>query len=410
MATLHRGGSIAFLVCLATALGNACSSFDATGSPANGSDGGPDGVIGDGGTEGGESGATCNATTFDSDPANCGRCNHSCLGGDCRSGVCQPFVFAALPAAPIGIALDSARLVWSDGTKIFYCPKAGCTATPSSLLGGGNGYTHLAGSPMYTFFASGGGNNGHVGRLALDDAYDKVGSAPGFPFRVATDGTVVVAVDANGDNDGLYYGLASTPQSLVSIAPRLIPGEMKGRNYGYLATNGTDAFAADYGSVMRCTLPSCSGGWSVGAGLNPYISNVTGVAATSTDLYWTSEAPPALNTCPLAGGTTGCGLGQAIAGSVLPSGAIPHDIFIEDGRLYVAAGTTLGSCIPKKCAESWVTHVDGQLVRGRAAADATAIYWISFDIPPGADASADPDAGPPPAPPPVNVRLMKVAR
>lgn len=410
MSTVHRGGSIALSVCLAAALGNACGSFGADGTPADASDGGPEASFTEGGAEGGDGGSICDATKVASDRANCGRCGHSCLGGDCSAGVCQPFEFASLPVAPIGIALDDNRVVWSDGTKIFHCPKEGCAATPSSLSGAGVGFTDLAGSAKRTFFASGGGNNGHIGRLALDDSYDQLGTAPGYPFRVATDGTVVVALDDNGDQDGLYYGLASTPGSLVSIAPRLIPGEMKARNFGFLATNGTHAFAADYGSIMRCTLPDCAGGWSAAAGLNPYINGISGLAATSTDLYWTTLEPPAINTCALVTGPTGCGLGQAIAESALPSGAVPHDIFVEGGRLYVAAGTKLGSCIPDKCSASWVTHLEDQLVRGRAAVDANAIYWISFDIPPGPDASVGADASPPPAPAPTNVRIMKVAR
>jgi hypothetical protein len=415
MSTVHRGGSIALfacvacLACLATTLGNACGSFAADATPA----GGPDASLvetGAQGGEGGEGGAMCGTANVASDPANCGRCGHSCLGGDCRAGVCRPFVFASLTVAPIAIALDEKRVVWSDGPRIFNCPKEGCPATPSSLSGAGVGFADLAGSAKHTFFASGGGPNGHVGRLGLDDSYDQVGAAPGYPFRVATDGIVVVALDDDNDNDGLYYGLAATPESLVPIAPRLIPGEMKARNYGYLATNGTHAFAADYGSIMACTLPSCASGWSTAAGLNPYLNGITGIAATSTDLYWTTQQPPALNTCSLTTGLGGCGVGRAIAGSSLPTGGVPHDVFIEDGRLYVAAGTKLGSCIPESCDASWVTYLEDQVVRGRAAVDATAIYWISFDVPPPADAAVDPDAGPPPASPPTNVRIMKLVK
>ena len=59
----------------------------------SGRDGGDAGqsVGGTGGTAGLDGGdASCSGT--DSDSSNCGRCGHSCLGGSCLQGVCQPFV------------------------------------------------------------------------------------------------------------------------------------------------------------------------------------------------------------------------------------------------------------------------------------------------------------------------------
>lgn len=47
------------------------------------------------GADGGDA-ATCARVD---DPVNCGRCGHSCGGGACNAGICQPFVVAALPPA-----------------------------------------------------------------------------------------------------------------------------------------------------------------------------------------------------------------------------------------------------------------------------------------------------------------------
>jgi hypothetical protein len=276
-------------------------------------------------------------------------------------------------------------------------------------VGSALGYTDLAGAPKRTFVASGGGNNGHVGQIDGVDAYVSIGAAPGYPFRVATNGAFVVALDSDVNVGGLYYGTADKAGSLARIAPQVGPGDTTNRNWGRLVTNGTHAFAADYGTIHVCPLPSCTGGWSVGAGNTPLIFGVNGLAASATDLYWTVETPPVLSTCAIAVGTAGCGRGAPIA-TKLAAGVVPRDIVLHDGRLYVAAGESLSSCIPTMCNQTWVTHADGFLVRGRPAVDAEAIYWIMYDSPPPADASTGSDAGVTPKPAPANVRLMKLAK
>jgi hypothetical protein len=52
------------------------------------------------------------------DPNNCGGCHHSCLGGACASGVCQPVVLAEgqldlYGGGPGAILVDGERVVWT---------------------------------------------------------------------------------------------------------------------------------------------------------------------------------------------------------------------------------------------------------------------------------------------------------
>ena len=58
-------------------------------------------------------GATCgDAFVFPpNDPNNCGRCGHSCLGGMCTMGVCQPAVIYAVPP-------DSGAYGFGGGTSV----------------------------------------------------------------------------------------------------------------------------------------------------------------------------------------------------------------------------------------------------------------------------------------------------
>jgi hypothetical protein len=49
-------------------------------------------------------GVTCDGGSVGSDPLNCGTRGHSCLGGACVAGLCQPVMMASF--APIGLLVD----------------------------------------------------------------------------------------------------------------------------------------------------------------------------------------------------------------------------------------------------------------------------------------------------------------
>src|SRR5262245_28739027 len=79
----------------------------APGPPAPSSD-----ASSEGGTTLGDSGLACVAD-LKADPANCGACGHSCLGGACAGGVCRPVVLAS-----------AERLRWRglgvDGQDVYF--------------------------------------------------------------------------------------------------------------------------------------------------------------------------------------------------------------------------------------------------------------------------------------------------
>ncbi len=82
-------------------------------------------------------------TNTATDPLNCGRCGHSCLGGNCVEGACQPFVFIGALKSPIGVAVDSQKLYWSASGGIFSVPLAtGAPQTPE-VVDAGNATTYL---------------------------------------------------------------------------------------------------------------------------------------------------------------------------------------------------------------------------------------------------------------------------
>lgn len=46
------------------------------------------------------------------DPENCGWCGHSCLGGTCQDGFCQPRRLVSSPTMSKGVAFDARQLYW----------------------------------------------------------------------------------------------------------------------------------------------------------------------------------------------------------------------------------------------------------------------------------------------------------
>ena len=65
-----------------------------------------------------EGGATCGDT--DADPKNCGSCGHSCLGGDCLGGICQPFLLGTTPSTT-----DYARQTIVTAGKVYVFSQVG---------------------------------------------------------------------------------------------------------------------------------------------------------------------------------------------------------------------------------------------------------------------------------------------
>lgn len=95
---------------LCGALGAACGTCAATGEQCASTAGGgacgcPSGTM--------LCGSAC--TNLQTDGANCGRCNHSCLGGMCMGGVCQAITFESGMGSLIGdLASDGTVVVWAD--------------------------------------------------------------------------------------------------------------------------------------------------------------------------------------------------------------------------------------------------------------------------------------------------------
>lgn len=51
-------------------------------------------------------------TNLNDSPSHCGACNHSCFGGFCDDGVCQPAILAASQQSPVAVAASATHVYW----------------------------------------------------------------------------------------------------------------------------------------------------------------------------------------------------------------------------------------------------------------------------------------------------------
>jgi hypothetical protein len=184
----------------------ACHSFDST-DPSKSEDGGAPN----------DAGVTAPNDAQATGPNDAGPCGHSCLGGACTNGVCQPALvqtFTGLPGK--AIVVSKTQIAWLEetlymGTVLANCPvdspcgtgdvmRVAATDNPMGLTVVGD-----------SIFASAGGNTPTIWRIDATGNLSELalGANPPFtrPFaltRIGDDSGIYVLVVSNIDKNGIY--------------------------------------------------------------------------------------------------------------------------------------------------------------------------------------------------------------
>jgi hypothetical protein len=260
-------------------------------------------------------GAPCTVDVA-SDPFNCGRCGHDCLGGACADAQCQPSVLLSGLAAPQGVALDRANLYWSeptygqihditldggvrsivvaDASAPTYLAVAGGELYWTENLDGGSVQAHTLSSGTMRTVAEGlsypaglavsGGvvyftlQVSNTLALALPDAGTQaVTDGLDFPESIATDPTTVYVASPRGHIFAVDQGDAA----ITKLADGLRADAPVG-----IALDGTTLFITYRETGMVVAMEKSGGAITV---LAIGQDHPMGIAVDSTALYWANN-------------------------------------------------------------------------------------------------------------------------
>jgi hypothetical protein len=300
----------------------------------------------------------CGATT--SDPKNCGRCGHDCLGGACANSACQPVTLASGQNLPAYLALDNANVFWTnsgDGT-IRSVPIAGgsprlvatgavprvwvVAVTPDVVVWTENGGTRVAGVPR-----DGGSSY-------------PIATAQDAPRGITTDGVRVYWT-----NEGPDAGFVESAK-LDGTDPQVLTGQ-QGSSKDIAVANGWLYWAnADDGTIAR--MQTDGGGAGVVASAQP---NAFGLALSNDSLYWTTHVDGGVIAHAKTDGTglTTLATGQASPRAIAVDATHAYWTNQNDGTIRRAA---FAGGAPEIVAS-------GQGSPWGIAVDAASVYWAARD-------------------------------
>jgi hypothetical protein len=263
-----------------------------------------------------DAGPTCVAK-FDTDPKNCGSCGHDCEAGECKDGVCQPFILVTGEGTCDAISLSATDVFWTAlGKGIDACPKSGCGEVGASFMPGIGDGVFATGNLVYGTSAG----NGTASSCA-------VGGCNGSPKPIATG--IARAGSITADTNAIYIAYGST--------------------------------------VGACPLTGCA---DLPTPLGDSMTNPTSLVVAGTYLYWSEGSSP--------GGIWRYPIGPAAQTAQKLIGGLPAptQIVVDDTKIYFMQSDGGGAIgvIPLDGAANATTFASvGEFVRG-IAGDANNIF------------------------------------
>lgn len=170
---------------------------------------------------------------FNFNPDHCGGCGHSCLGGDCSAGQCQPIALAVGESSPTGLTLDEKYVYFTSARSGFIkrVDKGG-SGLPETIANNRSGWPRdivmAAGSLFFT-------EGPYVYRLVPDGSklpevwYNKVwGDDVAWELSTDSGQAGVSAAQTTvmwWDTTNVFYGAAAAATVQGSAVERGGPGE-----------------------------------------------------------------------------------------------------------------------------------------------------------------------------------------
>jgi hypothetical protein len=321
--------------------------------------------------------------TPNSDAQNCGICGHSCLGGACLAGRCQPVVVAGDPLHDTGLGHVSSLVVlngvlygtsaFGSGGAVFAVPAMPAPGALTWLVqpGGGVGAQALATDGASLFYAiseAGGPEAAGIWNVRLDGSGNTLVVAGGTTSGGACDLPGGGGASAYGDQAGpialdggyLYWVRATSSDCAAPWPACRCPGVYRATTDGsgvavyHAGTSSPAAFGGNYagdpiadsGTLYFAGRDAHDAGNRVQAvtaamfagGAPPTTLTTTGnpseVATDATHVYWIGSS-----TTTACGGSTACAPGEHCGAGVCTGTACGTDAdCAPGGRQVCVAG------------------------------------------------------------------------
>ncbi len=317
------------------------------------------------------------------DSADCGTCGHSCLGGACSAGVCQPFVLAS-SVTPSAIAVDAQRVYFTNNdTSVSSVAKTGgafvttqtwgvsSTRFDSLMVYGSELYALNDGAGGLEQIATAGLSGGGFGILAQDS--NTITNGDPYPSKVVVSNQHLFWSDKN------HGAIREVAESSVIETPAVVYSIGNGSNYyldqlaaapdGYLAWEENAYSVAP--SAIYGAMPTCTSGCSLPA-LPALIANLTSTptALFVDDTYAYYMTAGSLTTVLRTGGTAvhTVSVGSGTAASLVVDGTTAYWVSNDD---VIKSAPVAGGSV------SVIASVPSGTYILQVAVDSTAIYWTT---------------------------------
>ena len=316
--------------------------------------------------------AACSGVCVDANANadNCGRCGHSCLGGSCVGGKCQPVVLAADEYEIDGMVTDSSFVYWTSYHKqhVMRCALPSCAGGPQELAKTVGPAIGIAVDASHVYWSDWGKTSGTIDKC--DPSNCAASMANIATAQQKPNDLVVTNTNAYWDSyEGGYVRscslgcTASTGQAVATSQSQLFGLVLAdGALYwivGNLAANG---------AINYCPLSGCNA--SSPPSLVAGIGKPSGLAADSSNIYWSSQSAQQILECNLpdcSNGATALAAGQAGVNAIA----------VDASGLYWTLGTAgeIASCTLPSC--KTITTVASSLTTPRTIALSKEAIFVS---------------------------------
>lgn len=310
----------------------------------------------------------CSAGCVDvtTDDKNCGSCDHSCQGGACTNGQCQPVELANGLRSPNDIATDGTNVYWTAWSAafggVFSVPVNGGALNQLTTTSDTYGITTDGTNIYYTQYLT----SGSVYNVPTGGGSPVLmAMGQGRPTSVSAAGGYVFFANPYTGNISKSLNDGSTNVTVVAASQGAPPGVVADDSYVYWTCGCTSTTSG----ISRA--PIGGGAPAVLAMNQAFPLNIT---MDANNVYWTNQGSTMMGD----GSVMMAAKSGAQVLTVATAQDKPYDIAVNDKYIYWTTNVAGGSVMAAPLGGGTpIVLVSGQNYPRGITTDAVAIYWTN---------------------------------